>query len=852
MYVVEVIFQTCASVEIVLQWSSRGSQNISLPSSAKWSFMACYPEGGLICHLVLERFHFWLFVRIKKPGGSSSIVLNFLADSLVGERFERGLHKIRYLYRWIRNPLFGRAPPFGIFLSVIGYLVVRKLRAPRISLEPFLPNYYRAFWLVLDVCAGENIRHLHFWLELNDKTIFLVLPILYLPSVSGAVWWSSDSIDTQCWRPHPSSRLFGSGYSSDITADGPEAVNLVQSRISLERLETKKEERKTVLAPSSLLLKSPRVIDLKHGILVREADSIVGLSLDPIAVRMVFLQLADSPCSDKSSLESILMHLPLISPSLHVYDISPAHSWIDDIDVLLDATHAGGISQFPLRSKSLMRIKELVLSAPDLEGNTLDVACLDSYIESLCRCTQHLGPRLDLQTLFDVLARIGIESCMLAGVISDGRGSSAQITQSSLNVLKVMPHGSRFTLAQLRFLMATLRVGVGLYEGEVFSHPLKDLSPSLERSLELLFRVILSQFSKMGSMRGPEHGISMLPSSRLMSALRAEAEQVKEQRPDVWSLGLGFFENIVSTSMDSSPWITCARKLSISESAMVLDSLSHPLAILHAIWTRADTREAFLSSQRIELEENWRSLRTMIGVLEAATMGLGILQRRSTGIQVLVTIRKGGSTPINTPLFRKGFNVECALSCLRLLYNLFVWRIDSPADWDIEGIFKIVEAPFPFRARARVVHVAVFRDTIIPLQAPDIQITRQWRENTLNRIAKIMWECRSSPSDFRFPSLDSRELSMESLCSQGVSDGAFRILVDYRPRHPSNPFLVEFDLPPQRSQSTTRSGRKVIPDRFRSIPAHLAPPGKHYTMPSDPFASRYMYFAPRQCCSFDK
>ena len=73
-----------------------------------------------------------------------------------------------------------------------------------------------------------------------------------------------------------------------------EAVNLVQSRISLERLETKKEERKIVLAPSSLLLKSPRVIDLKHGIRVREADSIVGLSLDPIAVRMVFLQLADS------------------------------------------------------------------------------------------------------------------------------------------------------------------------------------------------------------------------------------------------------------------------------------------------------------------------------------------------------------------------------------------------------------------------------------------------------------------------------------------------------------------------------------------------------------------------------
>jgi hypothetical protein len=41
--------------------------------------------------------------------------------------------------------------------------------------------------------------------------------------------------------------------------------------------------------------------------------------------------------------------------------------------------------------------------------------------------------------------------------------------------------------------------GVGLYEGEVFFHPIKDLSPSL--ALELLSQVILSQFSKMGSIK---------------------------------------------------------------------------------------------------------------------------------------------------------------------------------------------------------------------------------------------------------------------------------------------------------------------------------------------------------------
>jgi hypothetical protein len=98
----------------------------------------------------------------------------------------------------------------------------------------------------------------------------------------------------QRWSSHPSSRLFGAGYSSDITSAGPEPSTLIQSSIPFERLETKKEERRTVNRPSSLLLKSPRAIDLKHGISVREADSIVGLNLDPIAVRMIFLQLVDS------------------------------------------------------------------------------------------------------------------------------------------------------------------------------------------------------------------------------------------------------------------------------------------------------------------------------------------------------------------------------------------------------------------------------------------------------------------------------------------------------------------------------------------------------------------------------
>ncbi len=358
------------------------------------------------------------------------------------------------------------------------------------------------------MALGEAIR--------NDGNMNnFVLPDMYC--------WSPDPTFCQRWRPHPSSRIFGAGYSSDITGDGPDPDKMIQTTISFQRLETMKEERKIVHTPSSLLLKSPRVIDLRHGILVREADSVVGLSLDPIAVRMVFLQLADSPGTDKCSLESILMHLPLLSHSVQLYDVSPAQSWIDDVDVLLDAAHAGGLSQSSLRSKSLVEIRDFVLSAPDLEGNILDVTCLDEYIRCLRSCTQHRGTRLDPQTLLNILSRAGIDSCMLRGVVCDGRSSSAQIAQSSLNIMKVMPHGTRFSLAQLRFLMVTLRVGVGSYDGAVFSHPLKDLFPSLERSLELLFRVILSQFTKMGSVRGPEHGISMLPSSRLVSDLRAEA-----------------------------------------------------------------------------------------------------------------------------------------------------------------------------------------------------------------------------------------------------------------------------------------------------------------------------------------
>jgi hypothetical protein len=41
-----------------LKLSSNGVQNIFLPSSAKWSFVACYPEGGLIRHLVRKKFHY--------------------------------------------------------------------------------------------------------------------------------------------------------------------------------------------------------------------------------------------------------------------------------------------------------------------------------------------------------------------------------------------------------------------------------------------------------------------------------------------------------------------------------------------------------------------------------------------------------------------------------------------------------------------------------------------------------------------------------------------------------------------------------------------------------------------------
>ena len=75
-----------------------------------------------------------------------------------------------------------------------------------------------------------------------------------------------------------------------------------------------------------------------------------------------------------------------------------------------------------------------------------------------------------------------------------------------------------------------------------------------------------------------------------------------------------------------------------------------------------------------------------------------------------------------------------------------------------------------------------------------------------------------------------------SLLSSLVRDGS----VDFRPCHPLNPYLFEISLSNPDETVITRYGRESRPTR----PTRCEPPaGKHYTMPSDPLASSYMYFA---------
>ena len=641
------------------------------------------------------------------------------------------------------------------------------------------------------------------------------------------------------WRPHPSNTLLGKGFSSDEIGDGPEP-EMVTPRKSIQEWLRKGrmvgEERRRGRPPLLPLYKN---LETKQrddqGMTVQAMDSSATVHISNVSIGQTFAMISTSSVSSLEAIDSALAQLPLLEIMLSIPLTPLTVSWMTQADLIIDALESQGMGPFLTRSSGLKHTLERILAYPLMGDNCFEADAIRRMLAATLGDKDAVPPApFDAECALRIIAACGIDSCMIGY-------EGGKILNSTLHINGIMRHSASLTMRQARYLCGECKVAVIRGIGDAwYSFEMQDALPSLERSYGILKAMLNDAFARTAVTRMPLGSFQYSPSRAALETVIHSRRNIIAASGRISSEEVSSIVQLMDESMD---WMVVTRTISALESALVLDTPYHALGMLHALSRRSRNTEEFLLAQRVDLPVNWGSLTILIARLDRLVPSIFMERRRLCGLPALNKMVRSGSVPISGGRRIPGFGISQAMECLQLLFNVQYWS-SIAAQWCLDTVLvPEAHSSDKFGSRAETVDIVVFRDLLIPLFPVDSD------EFTLQRSALVatLKMQMSEAGDAEIPGtlVSGSELMAFPFTtllrpSSWIRDMQPSMKVDFRPPHPTNPYLFEFTIPPPLPVPVTRFGRSL---QARVLSQHPPPDGKHYTMPDDPRASSFMYFA---------
>jgi hypothetical protein len=648
--------------------------------------------------------------------------------------------------------------------------------------------------------------------------------------------------DSQCslsiWRPHPSCILSGKGFSSDEIGDGPEPLVRVSAKTLdnwARKVVNSGEERRRGLPPLIPLYKNCMAKGINtDGMVARGMDSLVKINISLDAVGLINTEISNACVSASDAVDAILAQLPLMAITLCLPDRQCSDCLKADVGFLLDAMEIAGMGPYNLSSDGLREALSLMQAYHDHDDGDEEVRVLTRAIEAFASGGEVGDDRLVPGQTRRIVAACGIDALFLS--VSDGR-----VIGSTLQMNKIVRHGEALSAREFRYLAATCKVALVSSEGSWYTFAIRDILPSFERSLTVLRDMLLDGYRMLSNGGSSLRPFALDYSRSVVDDVIETIQKVRLERGEITSDQVS---HLVSHMVDTKHWATVTRSISPLEIASVIDSPFHPVGILIACWKSPRTINQFLHAQKVDLPENWLALTALVGTLESAVPPINVPLRRKIGLNVLRKIVAAGKIEMFSGRRIIGFGIHEALECLKVLFEVQEWSSLGDS-WAIDARLAPIERnpEKVMRKRSAILDVTIFRDLVIPLIPFSMDIYEDARDEMISRLTERLTQVKDDvcPGTLLFGS-DSSAIPIEqlfrtgSLLSSLVRGGS----VDFRPCHPLNPYLFEISLSNPDENVITRYGRESRPTRLTRCEP---PAGKHYTMPSDPLASSYMYFA---------